>query len=272
MMKLFAWILIVGYLVSCSKNKLSVPMPLSQEDNIYVQDINLFFKTNHNNWKAHLYTFNQPIELNTKYENNQLNVWYKTSKPNLEGSVKVCLSANDTCFCYNYYLQNKNNLIQFVKDYRSPKTVNPDSSLHHDKIFYVIDEAQNLKVKNNRIFNQEQVLLEPIVKTTNAIENDNLTAYYVQPGSIKNIEIFFIKDTQSNNFIISTSLLKDKHDNIVANGTKICFESVLLNKISKAYAPTINGLASVKLPITVYKGFTLKAYSNNIYSSNITLE
>lgn len=264
--------LLVFLLFSCNNGKLDKPVLLSQADTISTQSLNLKFKTQHKNWKAILFTFNQPIELNTSFRDSTLQVNYSSKKLNLNSAANLCLIANDNCFNYNFFLKNSASVKEIQKDYRSPKTVNSDSSLQHDRVSYLLDEAQNLVAINNKIFNQEQFGLQPQVLTKNAIDNNNLSAFYVQAGSLQSIEIKSIIDSAKNAYVISTNVMKDRYNNIIANGTKICFEGLLNNGVSKIYATTVDGKVFIRLPISIYKGTVLTAYSQKIYSNKLTLK
>lgn len=258
-------------LSACNTSTLEKPKLLNPVDTIKLNKIDVKFKTNHPHWKAYLFTFNQPIELSSSFNINILHVVYSSSNVNMESNAKICLMAKDSCFSYNFYLKNYTSSNLSIKDYRSPKTVNPDSSLQHDKILYALDESQNLQLFNNKLFSQEQVFLEPKVQTVNAVSDNNLTAYYVQPGSIESMLIRFSKRNHKNVFLISTNLLKDKHNNVVANGTKICFQGFLGDKLSKTYASTINGIATIELPIDIFLGYNFKAVCNTTNSNTIIL-
>lgn len=255
----------------CCKKQVEMPIVLTKSDTLFYQSINLKFKTNETRWDAYLTTFTQPIKLHTSFENNVLRVYYKSKNGIIEAPTKVCLVNRNKIFTYNYFLKNSDNVKIISKDYRSSKTVNPDSSLHHDKISYKIDKWQNLISINNLIFNQQQINHKPKVATYNAIPQKNISAYYIVPGSCTSIELNYEKDAVRGFFVVSTTQLFDKYQNIIANGTKVKFELFNNKEVFKAYSATENGVAKIRLPIQMYKGFEAKATIHLVNSPSILL-
>jgi hypothetical protein len=200
-----------------------------------------------------------------------LNVSCYSEKGFIEAPAKICLINNEVKFWFNCYLKNSTETTAYIKDYRSPKTVNPDSSLYHHKIIYSIDKWQNIQPINGNLFNEEQVLLGPNTLTENAIKNKNISAYYVQPGSCTKIVLQYKKDSANTNFSIQTNIMKDRYNNIIANGTKICFEYTLNGTVNKIFAASIDGIAHVKLPVIIAKLAVVKAYTHNTISNSIIL-
>ncbi len=259
-------------MLSCTKSKSPKPLLLSNIDTVNIQNMDVHFKTNFKSWKAFLFSFNQPIPLKTKFKDGILQVSYSTKKNNVETDAQIVLMDADTFFSYKTYMKNLTSTVNIIKDYRSPKTVNSDSSLHHDRIFYVLDNGQNIQSINGNLFVQEQIQLSSKVQTVNAIKGNNLSAYYMQPGSLKKIEIYVAKSDVQEKYIISTKVLKDDYNNIVANGTKIMFKGTKNDSIVQFFKPVINGIASIELPINLYKGIQMQAVSQQIHSNFITLK
>ena len=241
-----------------------------KELNIY-QNLNLSFKTSSQNWTATLLTFTQPIPLNCTQNKEQLIVSANTLNGITEGPAKLCLSNGKQQFYYEFTLQNKDNVPITLKDYRSPKTVNPDSSLQHQRMVHSIDQYRNiveiLGYKN--YFFEEEIALSPKTVVIQAIPNQPLTAFYVQPGSVVNISLTYKYIESIKSYAVTAGPLKDKYNNLVADGTKLTF---IYNDAAQTYSREVSllkGYASTNILAT--NSYTLQAKVNDTNSATINL-
>ncbi|MFY7965792.1 MAG: hypothetical protein ACOVO1_12910, partial [Chitinophagaceae bacterium] len=125
------YILLLSTYISCTSKQATKPFVINKMDTLSLNNFHLSFITKNKNWTATLFTFNQPIDLVVKQNNDTLNVSYYSEKGFIEAPAKICLINNEVKFWFNCYLRNSTETTAYIKDYRSPKPVNPDSSLNH---------------------------------------------------------------------------------------------------------------------------------------------
>jgi hypothetical protein len=217
-------------------------------------------------------TFTQPIVLNVSYNNDILKVNWHENKGVVDGPAHICLQSGNESFFYPIYLQNKMQQSIIIKDYRSPKTVNPDSSLIQQSIKHKIDFNRNIQPNiNGSYFFEEKIVIAPIVKTFRANANEPITASYMQAGTATNIPLKATYNATLQQYEIIAGTIYDGYKNIIANGTNVVFE--YSNNSSKGIinATTINGIATVLMPIHSNENWNVVATINNIKSKKINL-
>ncbi len=217
-------------------------------------------------------TFAQPIELNTFFKNGILKLKWIENTGLVEGPAHICLQSESEVFFYSIFLKNKNQPSIILKDYRSPKTVNPDSSLIQQSIKHQIDANRNIQsYLNGTYFLEEQLALAPIAETFRALAPEPLTASYILPGTATNIPIKASYNNTLQVYEIIVGTIYDAYKNIIADGTNVVFEYSSNTVLGKISATTKNGNASVLLPLYDNENWSVIACINNIKSEKINL-
>ncbi len=272
MTKLVTYITIVLLLNACNK-PVDKPVWLNPQPIISYPDVQVQFKSNTNNWSASLISFIQPIPLSIKYNSDGFTVLNENKNGVIEGPAQICLSSGSEYFYYPVNLQNKEWSAVTHKDYRSPKTVNPDSSLHQQRMVHDINQYRNLVYteKKSNYFFEEDIMLAPKAGNYRAISNEPLTAYYIQPGSCVNIPVKAIYNKQKDLYEVTAGPLKDKYDNQVADGTLVAFIYTDNKTTNRMEAASLHGYASVFIPAKGQSTVSLKTKVNETTSATIQL-
>ena len=273
MRKIFFYIALFILLNACNK-RVSKPSWVNERPTIYYPDINLVFKSKTINWSATLISFIQPIPLGIKYSAEGFTVINQNDKGVIEGPAQICLSSGTENFYYPVYLENKDSSKVSSKEYCSPKTVNPDSSLQQQRILHNINEYRNLVYldKKQGYFFEEDVLLSPKARSYRAIAAEPLSAYYIQPGSCVDVPVKAEYDDSKKMYEVTAGPLKDKYGNTSANGTSVAFiytDDVSTNRMEAAL---LNGFTTVWIPAVNQTGLSLKAKVNETISKTIRLK
>lgn len=261
------------FFFACAKKETTAPVWLNATDMIIVPNDTLFFSSSiKNQWKASLLSFIQPIHLEVKSSSEGFIIYLKEKTGIIEGPAQLVLQHEDASFFYPIQLRNASSGLITEKDYRSPKTVNPDSSLHQHRMLYTTDQWRNLQLlsKSTKFFAENIVDLTTKAGIYPAQKNNPITAFYVQPGSVKNIQLYASYQQSNNSYIVETGQLKDAYNNTIANGTNVVFSYWNKNIVYKMEALTINGKASVKIPAEE-KGYFIAAAIGQYSSPTITV-
>ncbi|HEX4957758.1 MAG TPA: hypothetical protein VFV46_06240 [Lacibacter sp.] len=226
----------------------------------------------HKNWKASLQSFSQPVPLQIESTDEGFALSLQHQYGITEGPAHLVLTNKDQQFVYEVNLHNSTFGLVSEADYRSPKTVNPDSSLEQHRMVHTIDEWRNLLFTQNTLsyFKEEVVDLLPTAASYRAQKQNPISAFYVQPGSPVSIPISAVYDARENVFNITAGPLKDKYNNTVANGTMVAFLYSDGLRESRMEAALLNGLATVIIPAT-RKNLWLRAAVNTTTSNTIQL-
>ncbi len=268
-MRNFLLHIILWLLVTACNNKVAEkPVWLNKTATVQMPDALLQFSSADKNWNATLQSFTQPIPLNISYHDSGFNIQLQNKQGITEGPAKIILNNGEYYFYYDVLLVNKE-VIAAKKDYRSPKTVNPDSSLQQQRIIHQIDRNRNIVADDNTYFKEEIITLSPKAGTYRAIANEPLTAFYVQAGSCVNINVKSTYNKEKELFTVTAGPLKDKYNNTVADGTLVAF---IYNDSAQTWrmeAALMDGIATVFIPAG--KKYTLHAKVNETISNTITL-
>lgn len=255
--------LIVTLLFSC-KQKEQKPIWLNSKAVLDFHFNELKFSCYERDWKVLLVTSVQPIVLGSSYKNGILKVQSPLRGGVIEGSAEICLTNGDVNYYYPIQLINKKAKASTIV-FRSPKTVNPDSSLAQQRIQYQVDEYRNLiAAKNNQLFEEKEVLLPSKTGTYHSEGNHPLTSYYVQAGSCVGIPLKSSLNVREKVFEVTAGPLKDKNENIIADGTLVTF--VYQNEyFTKMEVSALKGFAIAKIPvISNYKIYAQIDHLNSI--------
>lgn len=264
----------VLFFFACAQKKATAPVWLNHANRMTIPTDTLFFSSSvKKQWKASLLSFIQPIQLEVMPNSEGFMIYLKEKTGITEGPAQLLLQHDDVSFFYPIQFQNASPGVIAQKDYRSPKTVNPDSSLHQHRMLYTTTQWRNLEQLNQ----STQYFAENILNLTTkagsypAQENNPVTTFYVQPGSVKNIYLFASYQPSNNCYRVETGQLKDVYNNIIANGTNVVFSYWNKNIVHKMEALTIDGKASITIP-AAEEGYAIAAtigqYSSPIISIN----
>ncbi|MES2849021.1 MAG: hypothetical protein V4685_08195 [Bacteroidota bacterium] len=272
MTKLVALILLLLLLNACTK-PVQKPIWQNPQSIISFPDVQLQFKSTTNNWSASLVSFIQPIQLSIEYTSDGFILINDNKNGVIEGPAQICLTSGDQYFYYRVNLINKEGSAVTHKDYRSPKTVNPDSSLHQQRIVHAINQYRNLVYPEKKLqyFFEEDMLLSPKAGNYRAISSESLSGYYVQPGSCVNVPVKALYNTAKEMLEVTAGPLKDKFDNQVADGTAVAFMYSHNQATYRMEAALLKGYATVFIPAKRGSTFSLKAKVNETTSATIQL-
>lgn len=248
--KLYLNILIL-FFFACTQKKVTAPEWLNQANMITIPSDTLFFSSAvKNQWKASLLSFVQPIQLEVMPSSEGFMIYLKEKTGITEGPAQLLLQHEDVSFFYPIQFQNASPGLVTEKDYRSPKTVNPDSSLHQHRMLYTTTQWRNLQQLSKSTQYFAENILDLTTKTGSypAQENNPVSTFYVQPGSVKNIYLFASYQSWNNCYTVETGQLKDAYNNIIANGTNVVFSYWNKNIVYKMEALTVDGKASIRIP------------------------
>ncbi len=266
-------IILLTLLVSCREVTPEKPVWLNPAPELAVTDLQLQFRCSGKNWKAVLLNFTQPVPLSVRHNDTGITISAVHKKGVTEGPAQLCLSTGDHYFFYPVHLRNSKPVLVSKKDYRSPKTVNPDSSLYQQKIIHDIDEYRNLAPLKNYpgYFAEEEILLPPQAGTSRAIKAEPLSSFYVQPGSCTAIPISAVYIAATKSFSITAGPLQDKYGNTAANGTRVAFSFTDGQTSSRMEAAVWNGYSTISIPSTGNTRCSIKAMINQTVSKTLNL-
>jgi hypothetical protein len=262
-------IIVLFSLAGCQKYTVVKPTWLNETKTVQLPDASLQFASPYKNWKACLQGFIQPVPLQLQYQDSGFVIKLLHREGISEGPAQIILNSGEQYFYYNLLLVNKQ-IAATKKDYRSPKTVNPDSSLQQQRILHQVDANRNILYENAEYFSEEEITLAPKAGTYRAIASEPLSAYYVQAGSCVSIPIKSSYKKENEVFTVTAGPLKDKFNNTVADGTLVTFIYFDGVQTYRMEAALLNGIATVFIP-SGGKKYTLTAKVNNTISHTITL-
>lgn len=272
MRKPLYYLTLLLFIAACNSGPVNKPVWLNQSANVMLPADSFFFQSGVKQWEASVVSFTQPIPMELVETQAGFLLTSKNQAGITEGPAQLILRHGRQTFYYEFNLHNKSFGSISERDYRSPKTVNPDSSLQQQRMVHRIDEWRNVMSYQNSpgYFKEELLTLQPVAGTFRAQAEKPVSAFYVQPGSAISITVNSVFMKEENHFMVTAGPLKDKYNNTVANGTEVAF---LYNDGETTYrtaASTIDGFASVKIPARK-KAYALKAKVNETISATIQL-
>jgi hypothetical protein len=115
------------------------------------------------------------------------------------------------------------------------------------------------------------VNLAPKTGVYRAVAKEPLSSFYVLAGSCTSIPVKaeYKKDMEA--YYVTAGPLKDKDNNIVANGTMVAFIYADTKQTYRMEAPLLDGYVSVIIPSATGTQYTLRAKINETISSQINL-
>jgi len=266
-------IFILIFFWACSPKNNDTLIWVNQSDSISIPTDSLIFDTpEKEGWKAYINSFIQSISLEIIPTVSGFKINLTEKNGIVEGPAHLIIQNSTQYKLYPIWLKNKSSMINRLTEYRSPKTVNPDSSLHQHNIYVNIDECRNLCAlpSSDHYFKEEIIELAPIAGIYLGQKNNPITAYYVQPGSAKKIQLIATYRKADHCFLVSTNQLKDIHNNIIADGTNMIFTYWNQYGYHRMEALSMNGYVSIRIPASE-KSYTLYASIDQTKSSTIQL-
>jgi hypothetical protein len=268
----FIFCMLMNY-SACRSDNAARPLATTEFTHLSLPIEGLTFLAKGKQWSAELLTFTQPIKLNIDYTNTGFVVSSNHQMGIIEGPGILCLKSGDNHFFYDVWLNNKQSAPYEMIDMRSPKTVNPDSSLHQQRIVYAIDEWSNIVRLNEREqhFEEEEVFLPPKAGIYQAQENNPISAFNVQPGSCVSIPLKAELKKGDQQVLVKAGPLKDQFNNLVADGTLVTFVYDDGQYTYRTESALINGFAQTEIPIDIRNVFQLYAQVHTTRSTTIQL-
>jgi len=257
---------------ACKLKDANIPVWINESNVVTLPRDSFFFKTKNKNWDASLLSFTQPIPLSFRETNDGFVLTLKSKTGVIEGPGLLRLSNGKQQVYYELNLRNESFGFISHKDYRSPKTVNTDSSRQQQRIVHSIDQWRNIisAYPTSGYFAEDRFTLQPVAGVFYAQKEKPISAFYIQPGSAISITVHSIYHAAENIFVVTAGELKDEYNNIVANGTVVVFlyNDGEINYRMEAFA--VNGFATVKIP-ALNKNYILTANVNQTVSSPVQL-
>ncbi len=273
-MKVFLISIILLLLLSaCNKHKAAKPVWINKADTLVLPGATFAFNTLEREWKVTLLTYTQPIQLATHFDSGKLTAGLLHKKGVTEGPAELCLENEGRYFYYPVYILNTDTIAFISREYRSPKTVNPDSNLHQQRFLHSFDVHRNiLPVQpGHTYFYETDVNLAPKTGVFRAIKSEAITSFYMQPGSCTNLPVKATYNKQVKGYYVTAGPLKDAYNNTVADGTLIAFVYNDAEQTYRMEASLLGGYVSVVIPCGPAQRFTLKAVINTTFSNPVNL-
>jgi len=267
------YIFILAVFLACSGKHSQNMVWINQSDTLTIPTDSLLFSTTEKKgWEAYITSFTQPIPLEITPTATGFKIHLTKKKGIMEGPAHLLIKKNTQYRLYPIWLKNTPSIIHTLTEYRSPKTVNPDSGLHQHNIYLKIDQWRNLSPLQspNGYFDEKIIDLLPVAGIFVGQKSNPVSAYYIQPGSAKKIQLKAKYIETNNNFFITTEQLKDVHGNIIADGTNMIFTYWNKLGVHRMEALSINGYVSISIPASG-ESYFLYASIDQLTSKTIQL-
>lgn len=256
---------------SCKQTQIEKPIPSVPLTTVYWPLEETTFIASSGDWEATLFTFTQPIAIDLTYTHSGFVLSQDSPEGIVEGPVKICLKNGKHLFYYDAWLKNRKHASIESIDLRSPKTVNPDSSLYQQRIAFEIDEWSNVVRSNHddQLFQEEEILLLPVAGIYRAQEHRPLSAFEVQSGSCVSIPIKTSLSKEGKYVLVKVGPLYDEHQNLIADGTVInliCDDGQFTYRTETAL---ISGFAESEIPIERNRDYQINARVHTTHSRTI---
>ena len=266
----FLGCLCISMLISCSSE---IEKPRMQSDSkVYdIEKFNISFIAQGEEWAAYLQTYRQPVPLLLTKSSEGFSLQFLKEDTPTAGSAIICLSNGDSTFFFPIELIEKSKLPKKNVDFRSPKTLNPDSILVHQKIVYFIDtKRQVVPLHTDRYYQESLLAQKPKVAKIRAIPSSSLSTFYIQAGSCVKIPIVGATNNLQQTYDIKVGPLIDKSQNFIADGTLVRIHYTENEQIFTREIVSLNGYANTSLPINDFPKVVF-AQINDLTSQEIKL-
>lgn len=267
------YIVICLLLSACGEAVMERPVWVDERDTVAGDLLHFDFETKEKDIKAVLYSPVQPLSMVVTPTSDGIHVEAKETKNVIEGQAELLLFQGENFFSYGFVLNNRKSGEMLSREFRSPKTVNPDSSLAQQRLVYYFDEGRNLHPSPHQssFFEEEMLELTHVAGVYEAIKGDPLSAYYVQAGSCAEIPIrsSYVEEDQSHH--VEAGPLNDQFGNQVSDGTIVVFYFTFDGFVGRSEGVVRNGKTQIIIPDQMAsKGFVW-AEMGHIMSEKIKL-
>ncbi|NND07789.1 MAG: hypothetical protein HKN87_15540 [Saprospiraceae bacterium] len=274
LLKLLPALYLMMILSSCSNDAAERPLPTSEITRLSIPLENISFQASGREWEAVLFTFIQPLSLEVIYTNSGFYVSQKDDLGVVEGPGRICLKSGNSHFYYEVLLDNRDVGVTTAKDYRSPKTVNVDSSLSHQRIAFILDEWSNVVDPGGSLhfFEEQEIILTSRVGVYRTKVKTPLSAYYIQPGSCTSVPLHYEFRPKANIYKVMAGPLQDQYGNMVGEGTMVAFVYDDGQYTNQMEVMSQNGYATIEVSSSGSTVYSLFAKVNETFSSTIQLQ
>lgn len=278
-MRMILKIMILSVLTGCAGGDVSLPVLLHRPDTLSAGRPDSMVFAGMDMEKAgdfYLQTTRQPFLLSTHSRKDTLVVSLDLPADLTEGNGWIHYSYAGKPDYFPLYLSASQNRSEGLIEYRSPKTVNPDSSLFQQRIRYRLDAGRNLlplvtTEREGDFFSCDTIKMPARAGIYPAADSSRLKAVYVQAGSPLTIAVSASFDKEADCFVIRTSLMKDRFENPIADGTLVVFEYRSGGRFFRREVPVRSGVAMTRLPANESGYEELRAGIGEMYSRPINL-
>ncbi len=274
MKQLYIYIAFASFtLCFCGRHEIFEPRWINVSDTLASGTLSLEFEA-HKNMEAILYTSAQPLMMQKNTIGLVTHFTLPANTGIIEGQAKVCVLIEDVPYFYSVFLINKQPVDSELIEFRSPKTVNPDSSLIQQKMLYRVNKYRNLTDIDSLkgLFFEENITLSPKAGVFQSIPNNDLSSYYVQPGSCVDIPLQIDYSPERNNYNITAGPLRDKFSNPVSNGTQVNFIFLNNKNTARVESKSWNGFAKTESPPFIDTSYFVLAQIGNTFSNRLKIK
>ena len=266
---LYVFILLIAW--GCEEKAVEKPIWLNPKSILVVSQDTLVFESKAQDWKASVSTAVQVIYPEISQTDERLLLIIRPEKGVIEGSAFLTLESGTYQFVYPITLKNKKVNSQ-IADLRSPKTLTADSSMVQQQILYSHDPFGNLtQVDQEAYFVERHVEMLPKTGTFKSETESPRSSFYVDAGTVKEIPVFYTRDSYNKQLTIKAGPLVDRFENKIADGTQILFYFQKDKQLKKIETVVLDAFAVLTLPVDEAKGSTLVAQIAHLYSQPLTL-
>jgi hypothetical protein len=232
-------------------------------------------------WRFTLLTGRQPIPLSPVNLRDRVVIRLDNEEGFTEGPAVILYSLGARSFFYPLRLAYGSGVdtVCDQKEYHSPKTVNPDSSLMQQRIIFGMDRQRNLLLLPSGLrkgscgyFYSDSIWLPAVTATYLPQPRYPVSAIYVQPGTNTAFGLEALYVVSDSAYAVTTGVIRDIHRNIVADGTAVSFLVERPSGLYRVEASTYEGIATVRIAVDTCRSFSVSASINMFHSRSLTIK
>lgn len=266
-------LLLVLLMLFSACNDTSIVRPQWLNGNVDLsEEAVLVFRTDQpHGWRAYAKGLVQTVPLQVVSDTKGLTFRLPPSRGFIDGPAWIVLTHGDRLFAYRTRLELPQGGETHAHIFRSPKTLNADSLTPQQQIAYTLDAWQNIITNGSaNYFKEWQVSCPTKAGTYFGAENDPMTAYYVQPGSPRQVPLAIQYDTEKEAYHVQVGPMYDRFGNVIADQTLVALRYGPRETRYTMEVFTIEGIAKGELPAFA-DGGTLFAEVNGKRSRTLQL-